>query len=236
MKKNEYIKKMRLFLADPDGRIWNDNEISILLEQSLKQYCIDSGAFTGRFDFCPDMNGIYHYPDDFGCFVIGWNEDNKEIIPATAFELFSSKNKNINFSGKVGYIYDDQSNYGDFEIYPLPPNKQNIQEMNIEPVYGEIIDSSCGVYMHGDAYGVTVSGAFFDFAGEIYYRKIGNFEDVKDYMAVIYYALSLAYNTDAELANPENAAFWKTQYQNRINAFGKIFYQNTGIKTSLNFY
>jgi hypothetical protein len=76
----------------------------------------------------------------------------------------------------------------------------------------------------------------FDYAGTIYYRKLGWFEDVKDHMAVICYALYLAYNADSEFANAEIAAYWENMYRSRVAVFGRVVHNNTGHTVSGNFY
>jgi hypothetical protein len=229
-----FAEKLKMYLADPYGKIWSEDEIYKLLDEALKQYCIDSGLFVGRFDFCPDENGIYHYPDDYAGFMIGWNNDGQEITQSSSIDLFSKNHNNFYKKGNAEYIYDDMSSYGDFKLYP-ENNTQNITYTTTDKQYGEIEDSGYGVFADG-AYGVTLSVSLFESAGEIYYHKLANYEDVKDCMAVICYALSLAYNTDADLANAENSNFWKKQYKNRIAVTGRIAYMNTGKNKTYNFY
>jgi hypothetical protein len=232
---NGFVKKLRMFLADPEGKIWDDVEINTLLNEALKQYCKDSGAFTGSFDFYPDKNGTYHYPDDYADFMIGWNTEDQEITPATARELFVRSCRDVSRTGEPEYIFDDLDSCGSFSLYPVPEAMQNRKDITITPDFGEISDSQYGVFA-ADAYGTTLSVDVFDFAGTIIYRRTGNFEEVKDYMAVICYALNLAYCADSEFANPELAAYWKNMYRSRIAVFGRVAHENTGRTVSGNFY
>jgi hypothetical protein len=233
MDKQGFVNKLRLFLADPDEKIWDEVELNTLIDEALKQYCKDSGAFTGSFDFYPDKNGKYQYPDDFADFMIGWNIRGQEITPTTARELFMRSYRNSNRTGEAQYIFDDLDSYGAFALYPEPV--QNAQSITITPAYGEIFDSGYGVFLD-DSYGTTLTVDSFDYAGTIYYRKLGRFEDVKDYMAVICYALYLAYNADSEFANAEIAAYWRNMYRTRIAVFGRVIHDNTGHTVSGNFY
>lgn len=233
MDKTGYVNKLRLFLADPGAKIWDDVELNTLLDEALKQYCKDSGAFTGSFDFHPDSEGKYHYPEDFADFMIGWNTAGQEITPASARELFMRSQRNANPTGEAEYIFDDRDLYGNFSLYPVP--KQNSQNITITPANGEIFDNSYGVFLT-DGYGTTFSVDRFDYAGTVYYRKTGRFEDVKDYMAVICYALYLSYNVDSEFANAELAAYWKNMYKSRLAVFGRVVHNNTGRTVSVNFY
>ena len=227
------LSQLRFYLADPIGKIWKDGFLNDLLDEALKQYSMDSGAFTGRFDFFPDSNGEYHYPEDFASFLIGWSKDGKQISPSTAAELFHRKHLSAEKKSDARFIYDDQSSKGVFQLYPCP--EQYAAKVEFEPFYGEIIDGGTGVFTD-ENYGVTLSLTEFDFAGEIFYRKVGRFEDVKDYNAVIYYALFLAYNSDMDLGNADNAAVWLTRYKQRINHFSAIEYHNSGNGRTTNFY
>lgn len=235
MDKNGYLEKLRLFLADKDKKIWNDDELSILLDEALMQYCIDSGCFTGSFDFGPDDNGVYHYPDDFASFMIGWNAQGAEITPATARELFVRSCRDSKRTGEAEYIYDDLDSYGNYSLYPTPPDLQNRKKFTITPQYGELSDSNYGVYLTED-YGTTLKLEIFDFAGRIFYKKAGKYENVKDYMAIIYYAMSLVYRADSDFANAELSAYWKNIYKTRLSVFGRIKHNNTGRAVSGNFF
>lgn len=233
MDKTGYVNKLRLFLSDPEGHIWDEVELNTILDEALKQYCKDSGAFTGRFDFYPDSDGKYHYPEDYSGFMIGWNKVGHEITPATARELFTRSHRNANRTGEAEYIFDDRDLCGNFSLYPSP--EQNSRSITVTPENGEIFDNSYGVFLT-DGYGTTLSVDSFDFAGTVYYRKTGRFEDVKDYMAVICYALYLSYNIDSEFANAELAIYWKNMYKSRLAVFGRVVHNNTGRTVSGNFF
>lgn len=235
MDKAGFLKKLRLYLADPDGKIWDDIELYRILDDALKQYCYDSGAFVGSFDFCPDSAGVYHYPDDFSAFMIGWNSKGEEITPASARELFYRSGRDAYRFGDAEYIYDDLVSQGEFALYPTPPDMQNRKTISISSNYGEIMNSEFGVFV-ADEYGTTLSVDNFDFAGTVFYRKNGNFEDVKDYMAVICFALNLAYCADSDFANSETAAFWKNMYKSRLAVFGRVLHNNSGKVVSGQFY
>lgn len=235
MDKNGFLKKLRLFLADKDQKIWNDDELAVLLDEALMQYCIDSGCFTGSFDFGQDSNGVYHYPDDFASFMIGWNAQGQEITPATAKELFVRSYCDSKCTGEAEYIYDDLDSHGCFSLYPDPSKSHKRKDVTVTSPYGEISDNDYGVFLTED-YGTTLTVDVFDFAGRIFYRKIGKYENIKDYMAVIYYAMSLAYSVDSDLANAEMSAYWKKMYKTRLSVFGRIKHNNTGKTVSGNFF
>jgi hypothetical protein len=233
MKKQEMLGQLRLFLADPIGKIWDDELLNDILNDALKQYCIDTGCLTGRFDFYPDKDGQYNYPDNFASFISGWNKAGKQILPTTAAELFSRQHRKEQLAGDAQYIYDDQKQYGQFELYPCPT--QQVSDVTIDGNFGEISDSEYGVFLNED-YGTTISMISFDYAGEIFYNRIGDFEEIKDYFGVICYALYLAYNTDMDMGNADNAAIWKARYLSRLSGYYAIKQNNTGITRTSNFY
>lgn len=235
MNKAYFLRKLRLFLADPDGKVWNDTELSRLLDASLEKYCLDSGFSTGVFDFFHDSNGLYYYPEDFGRYLTGWNETGEEILPSTSRELFIRRGMNSNLPGSAQYIYDDLGNHGEFILYPNPAQNQTVTVLRQENFYGEVIDDGFGVYITSD-YGTTFDVIKFEYYGTIYYRKICKYEEVKDYMSVISYALHLAYNSDSDFANADMASYWKSIYQSRIGVFSRVLHNNAGRTVMENFY
>lgn len=235
MDKFGFLKKLRMFLADPAGKIWGDDELLMYLEEALYKYCKDAQLFTGSFDFYPDAEGKYHYPDDFVSFMTGWNTRGDEITESSASELFYRKNCDINRTGEVRYIYNDLESYGSFMLYPVPADKQNRHDITLSAFLGEVVDEGFGVFVD-EEYGTTLSVDIFNFAGTVFYRKTGTFEDIKDHMSVIYCAMSLAYAADSEFGNSDSAAYWNNVYKKRIAFSGNVIHDNSGRGTAVNYY
>lgn len=235
MNKQEFTDKLRLYLADADSKIWQDSELGEFLDEALKQYCTDACVFTGVFKFLPDENGNYFFPSDWLGFKAAWNEKSDTLTPATGRELFYLMQNSSNTAGSAQYIYDDQCDNGGFSLYPKPPDNQNVKSLIADKSFGEVFSGDFGVFLSND-FGTTLSLSSFNYSGEIYYIKLGTFEEITDYMAVIYYALSIAYSTDTELANADTAEFWKRMYRERLNAFSRIVYNNTGNTAAGNFF
>lgn len=233
MDKAQIIEQLRMFLADPAGKLWPDKQLNDFLDQALIQYCKDSGCFTGKFNFHPDVSGVYHYPDDFVSYMIGWNGDGTEIDPATGNTMFNRQSRNALRSGQPDYIYEDHDSAGCFSVYPLPPDNQHVTAIVINGNYGEIHNNNFGVYISA-GYGCTASVTSFDFSGMIYYRRVADFQKVKDYMALVCYAAYLAYNTDSDFGNADAALFWRKRYESRLSFFSAIEHYNNGkINTEL---
>jgi hypothetical protein len=235
MEQGDYLKILRRYLADPDGRIWDDSMLRKFLDDAVKEYSIDSGAFIGSMAFFPDANGNYFYPDDFGSFLVGWNKESSLIKPTTADELFEKKYFSVPCAGDAKYIYDTHSTDGEFSLYPDPSVGQNVESWEFTSQYGEVFDSAYGVFLTED-YGTTLRVDSFEYAGNVFYKRIGKYNEIKDYMAVICYALSLAYNSDADFGDAEKAFSWRKQYETRVAVFSSVMLANVGKMKKTTFY
>lgn len=235
MDKQDFLSIFRRYLSDPEKRIWSDDELDLLLDDARKQYCIDSALFTGKFFFAPDADGVYHYPEDYGSFLIGWDKAGREIIPSSAAELFDKQGRAADLKGNARFIYDDHSSNGNFMLYPKPSDNQHFKLLESEDFYGEVTDDAFGVLLT-DEFGTTLDIESFDYEGVIYYRRICDYEEIKDYMGVICYALHLAYNTNTDVGSAETATAWRQQYKLRISIMGNISKSNTGLTRDGNYY
>ena len=235
MEQNDYLKILRRYLADPEGHIWDDLWLLNLLDEGVKEYSIDSGAFIGSMAFFPDENGSYVYPDDFGGFLIGWNKESRLIQPTTADELFEKKYFSVPCTGDAKYIYDTHVTDGEFSLYPDPAEDQKVERWKFTSQYGEVSDSAYGVFLTED-YGTTLQADSFEYAGDIFYKRIGKYSEIKDYMAVICYALHLAYNSDADFGNAEKSYSWRKQYETRVAVFSSVMLANVGKMKTTTFY
>lgn len=229
------IKKLRMFLADPSGLMWNDNELERLINTSLRQYSIDSGLFKGTFDLIPDEDGRYFYPDDFAGLLIAWNKDGAEIEKTTFTELAEYRGYNTNRTGNAVFIYSDISDNGEYKVYPVPANNQNTVEGDLRPVWGVLNNSGFGVADESD-WGVTSNVTEYDFAGDCVYMRYASMDEVKDYMAVIYYAMYLAYLADSDFGNTQLAEVYRYRYHSRVNALDNVTVGNAGTVVNSKFY
>ena len=221
---DQAVAKLRLFLADPAEKIWSDLELKKLLEEAVKKYSVDSCAFVGTFDVVPDENGNYIYPDDFIGLIIGWNQNHKEIMSVTSTELFEKQHFTSDHSGAAKYLYADLTRNGEYKLYPVPENNQNVTATVIDPFYGEVETDDFGV-LDTPGYGTTFSITEYEFAGDCVYYRYAKIDEVQDYMALIYYAMYLAYSNMSELKNISKADFYLQNYKYRLDAFGKVKYK-----------
>lgn len=235
MNKADFITKLRMYLADKDNRIWQDDDLDYFIDEAVKRYSADSGAFTASFEFSPDRDGNYTMPDDCVGIMVSWNEKNETLMPASANEIYLRSEKNAAAKGSAEYIMNDCTNHNGVAFYPDPAEQQETVFYDTNEASGEVHTGETGVFLDG-YYGVTTEIKSCKYAGVIYYNRIARCEEIRDYMAVIYYAMNLAYSIDTELSNQETAQFWLAQYQQRVSAFGRILNLNSGMSATGNFY
>jgi hypothetical protein len=227
MNLTQLTDKTFLFLADPQRKLWSDIEIRSLLEDAIKQYSKDSCAFIGRFDLMPDENGNYIYPDDFAGFMIGWNKNGKEICPTTSSELFERQYGSNIKKGDPIYLYDNIVSRGEYKLNPVPEKNQNTITADISPFWGELPINGFGAFVD-DGWGVATALTEYDFVGDVYYYRYAECEEIQDYMAVIFYAVYLAYSNDSDFANAKQADMYLQRYRMRVAAFNRIKVSSNG--------
>ena len=232
---NQATDKLRLYLADPLQKIWQELELHKLLEEAVKQYSIDTCAFTGTFDLIPDEDGNYLYPDDFIGFVIGWNDHGREILPTSSFELFSVRRKSADAVGDVKYIFADSASDGVYAVHPLPADNQNAVSVTLTPFWGEVFTDSFGVF-DIDGFGTTLSVTEYTFAGDCVYYRHAAIDEIQDYMALIYYAMYLAYSNMSDLSGADKAEAFLQRYKYRVDAFNKVHYSERGVANKSQYY
>lgn len=231
------IKKVRFFLADKKAIIWSDDELEDMIYQALEQYSFDSGLFTGTFNLVPDADGKYSFPDDFLGFLIAWNENGQEIKMTTSKELFEKQGLPGDKKGSILYIYKDSSTLNGFEVYPQADLNVKVNALLDErdKPWGEIIAGSAGVVDNGQ-WGLSLTLKEYIFGGDCVYTRVASLQEVKDYMALVYYTLYMAYSSDSEFANINLASSYLQQYKGRVNATGNINFSNVGKKVNSVYY
>ena len=74
MKISELIYRIREYLHDPDGKIWDDSELAEMIDRAAENYSSDTGIFRGHFNFVVDSDGGCNLPKNYIGFVAGWND------------------------------------------------------------------------------------------------------------------------------------------------------------------
>lgn len=213
METNKLVKIVRQYLCDTDNKQWSDNEIISFLNSAAEKYSTDSELFRNTVSIYPGLDGTYNKPEDFVRFMCGWNERGNQIELTTSSELNKRFGEYYPREGTVEAIYDDLSAIDGYRPFPLPPDNQNLHIIHVTG-YGELNLSGYGVVKNG--YGVVLKLEEYDEAGEMQYIRAAQMEEITDYMALVYYACSLACNVDTDFADPQKGKFFITLYHQRI--------------------
>lgn len=115
MRKEEIKKIVRQYLFDVEGKVFDDEEILRWIEDAARSYSEDAECFAWHFEIRPDADGKYRYPDDYICYLTGWNADGLEIEPNGAEEIGKQKVNYRTAAGQPEWIFDGMSDPGEYE-------------------------------------------------------------------------------------------------------------------------
>lgn len=175
MEQNQLLSVVRRYLNDKSSLVWKDEELLRMIHTAVKCYSEDTGCFHGKFDFCPDANGFYSYPEDYICFQVGWNKEEHNVQAICSHELQRFYSDSLFVKGLPKFIFDDLDTNGQYRLCPNPIELQNIQIADSD--YGDVIISDpeiCGTIIKSeiwkqssdygiisDEYGITSPGYAF---------------------------------------------------------------------------
>lgn len=235
MTEKEYLLRIREYLHDPEGKIWNDDELTKMLVQSAKTYSKDTGIFRGRFSIMVNSEGSFRLPKDFVAFVAGWNPNGKHInaIPVTEVSRYYGDFSSV--EGDAEFCYEDFEDIGKARLCPNPYAKQDVK--NYQPdSFGLIPLSGYGIPLHGQEYGLPTVIYKFNSCGDAVYIRTEEFERIPDYIALIYHVVYQAYTIDSDFQNTNKADLYYSQYKRRIAHFGQIKAMVSSVKNGGRYY
>lgn len=235
MNKKNFISMVRYYLYDTSSLIWEDNELIKMTDNAAKAYSEDTKFFHAKENFVPEKDGSYIYPDDFICFNAGWNSEGVSIRAVSSRELEYHFPDPMNIKGNPEFIYDDISDKKRFRLCPDPANMQNAKEQ-IYDGYGIFADGGFGTETDSGKYGIIFSVTDYNFIGDMVYARYALFEEIKDYVALIFHVLFQAFDTDSEFSDPEKAAYYKNMYKSRVAMFNQVKYKHNGRTAANHFF
>lgn len=221
---------VRRYLLDPDGKVWNDDELEQMIRRAARRYSEDAACFHGFFDFVPEADGSYVYPEDFISFLVGWNKDGRDVFAGAEYEVPGWE---MERPGAPRIIYDDLTGPGKYRLAPNPAGEQARINLTID-AFGEVIPPQFGVVDCGP--GVVCRAIGYNFAGDAVYVRYAEAREIRDYMALVYHALYQAHSTDAELSNPSYAQWCLARYNERVAMFRQVKHKNSGLARPGNFF
>lgn len=222
MQTGEYIKIIRAFLHDPDGKVFDDAELTDMLETAAREYCKDTALYRGTFSFIVDENGACKVPDDYLEFVAGWNEDGRHIEAISTDELREQYGPYLSIKGTANFIFEDFDSIGGLRLCPNPYDLQHIDLYVPASPYGIMLFSGYGTPRTRSGYGIPVLIREYDNIGDASYVRAVDAEHIHDYMALVYHAVYQAYTIDSDFQDLNKAQLYFSQYRGRVARTGQI--------------
>lgn len=163
MTEAEVIQESRMWLRDPDGEVWSEDQMRRWVQKAVRKYSEDSGIFHGSVLLFPDALGRCKYPADYIYTLSACNARHEllELISLTELRRFYSDYRTV--KGLPQYIYEELNEPGYCRLCPNP-GAVYTQE-SAYPVWesGEIDHYGIGL----DRYGVSLNPERY---GELYYH------------------------------------------------------------------
>jgi len=236
MQKDEYIKIIRGFLHDPQGKVFDNDELETMLKTAADTYCKDTALYRGVFSLYVDSEAVGKLPDDYIEFVAGWNGDGFHLECADVDYLRTQYGHYLAVEGHARFIYEDLDNIGQYRICPNPYKFENLVLYIPENPYGVMLFESYGTAKARKGYGIPVSIAKFDNIGDVAYVKTVSYEAVQDYMALIYHAVYQAYTIDSDFQDADKARLFFIQYRGRVARVGNVIRSVPHVRREANFF
>ena len=236
MQTAEYIKLIRAFLHDPDGKVFDDDELTGMLNTAAEAYCKDTGLYRGTFSFLVNEDGTGKAPDDYIEFVAGWNQEGRHIEMISSDELREQYGPYLSVKGTAQFIYEDFDSIGGFRLCPNPYDFQNLVLYVPASPYGIMIFSGYGTPAVRDGYGIPIAMRKHDSVGDASYVRSVGAEQIHDYMAVAYHAAYQAYTIDSDFQDLNKAQLYYSQYRGRVARTAQITHTSPRIRREGKFY
>ena len=215
MKLSEYLAKIRLYLYDPDGKVWTDDELLAMIDEAARCFCADTGLYRGCVSILTDDCGRVKMPGNYIRLLAGWNPEYRmKTISVTALQ--AERPDYITAEDMADYIYEDLDDGGTLRVCPNPNRQQNIRAYKMWYPYGVPVLPRRGVPVKTESYGIPRIIYRFIPAGELVYIRVENLDRIADYMSVIYHVLYQAFLSDGDFQDEKRAQGYYQIYRNRI--------------------
>lgn len=221
MQLDEYIEIIRAFLHDPEGKVFDDAELTDMLETAAKTYCKDTALYRGFFSFLVAENGACKTPEDYIEFVAGWNQDGRHVEAISTDELREQYGQYLSVKGTANFIFEDFESIGGLRLCPNPYDLQHIEIFIPESAYGMMMYAGYGTPV-ANKYGIPYVMRKYESIGDASYVKSIPYDRVQDYMALIYHAVYQAYSIDSDFQDLNKAQLYYSQYRGRVARTGQI--------------
>ncbi len=222
MHTEEYINLIRVFLHDPEGKVFDDAELTNMLETAAQTYCKDTALYRGTFSFLVDENGACEAPKDYIEFIAGWNEDGRHIEAISTDELREQYGPYLQIKGTANFIFEDFESIGGLRLCPNPYDLQHVVLFVPAEPYGIMLFDDYGTPVTRGGYGIPVTIRKYDNIGDASYVRSVPSNLIHDYMALVYHAVYQAYTIDSDFQDLDKAQLYYSQYRGRVAKTGQI--------------
>lgn len=246
--RKDIIEKARLYLNDPDGRMWSDEELDAMLSDVVGEYSNDVNGRTSFLPVMTDAEGRGKYPECFVKFVVGYRKDGVPLAIATADEVddlldekgesgymetlmdgcYDASSNEIRVSTEpchrsvdICAIYEETGNNEEYFVAPFSGSKIDRYPLyGIEDLYG--IPTQLYGLAWGSGYGLVCECGVFDAPADIVFVRDMNLSEISDGIAIVYGLVAMALSKDTEFKDSNKAGFYRSQYEYRVAAFNKM--------------
>ena len=236
MNERDYIRTIRAFLHDPEGKVFDDAELLKMLETAASTYCKDTALYRGAFSFFVDADGIGKLPDDYVEFVSAWSGEGYQIESISVSELADIYGNYISVQGGARFIYEDLDDIGKYRLCPNPFEKENVVSLVSEHPYGITPFPGYGTPVSRRGYGFSTNVRQYQFIGDAAYVRVVPIDRIQDYMALVYHAVYQAYAVDSYFQDENKARLFYSQYRLRVARTGNMLRSTPRIRSEAKFY
>lgn len=214
-----YIRKVRMYLNDPKGKIFSESEIREMLGKAAEQYSADSEIYRSGFYLCSDRSGRCRLPSDYIRLLAGWGIG-YQLEFASPDELVRYYSDYHKVKGKPDFIYEDLDSAGKIRLCPNPHEQQGVKSFIISR-FGTAAIPKYGILRGGKTYGVPTGFRYFKAIGDCVYIRKESFERIDDRMALVYHVLYQAYRSDNDFADAGKSEYYRKLYKMRADRAGQ---------------
>lgn len=220
MTRTEYLERIREYLRDIKGQIWEDAELLRMLDRAAYAYSADTGSFRGTRPFRVDADGVFRVPADHIAVIAAWNGRHCRMEPASAGDARRAWGEYTAVEGDARFLYDTLSGFGTVRLCPNPWKKQDLK-IFATASYGLPVTARYGVPSRGTGYGIPVRMYRFRHIGDMVYARSEDAERIADHAALICHVLFQAFSVDGEFQDADKAALYEQEYRRRVDRAAK---------------
>ena len=236
MTESDYIKTVRAFLHDSEGKVFDDEELLKMLSTAAYTYCKDTALYRGAFHFFVDEKGAGKLPDDYVEILAAWNGEGYHVEPISVSELSCIYGNYISVQGNERFVYEDLDDIGKYRLCPNPYENENVISFVSETPYGITPFPGYGTPISRHGYGFSTDVRQYNFIGDAEYVRVVPIERIQDYMALVYHAVYQAYTIDSYFQDENKARLFYSQYRQRVARIGNILRSTPHIRSEAKFY